>query len=297
MADYAPIGLSTYTRIEHLRQTVGALKNNALAKQTDLYVFSDAPRPGDEQKVQAVRDFAHQIKGFRNLVVLERETNSRVNNNRGGIRQLLEEYGRCIFLEEDVVTAPGFLSYMNAALSYYEGNEKVLSVGAHSPPLKVTHSYQGDVYFVKRFHPWGCGFWRYNFDRITALPPVNEVRAEPNLKRNLDRMGTDLYPMVLLEAGREIDALDIRSCYLMNKEDLYMVIPARTLARNIGLDGSGAHGVNLDPYATGALSGKTAFSFLPEIRLDEAIMKEYQRFYARPGLIHRLQTRLRRLFN
>ena len=53
--DLAPIAVSTYARPQHLQQTIAALQKNTLAQQSELFVFSDAPKPGDEDKVEAVR--------------------------------------------------------------------------------------------------------------------------------------------------------------------------------------------------------------------------------------------------
>ena len=109
----APIGVSTYARLNHLRQTIEALKNNHLASESTLYVFSDAARPGDEEQVATVRSYLRTIDGFKEIHIVERATNGRLENSRGGLTWLLDHFGKTIFLEEDIVTAPGFLTYIN----------------------------------------------------------------------------------------------------------------------------------------------------------------------------------------
>ena len=83
MNDLSPIGLSTYSRLEHVMRTVSALKNNTLAKHSELHIFSDAAKPGDELKVKAVRDFLKTIDGFKQVFIYEREQNNRIANNGG----------------------------------------------------------------------------------------------------------------------------------------------------------------------------------------------------------------------
>ena len=78
--ELAPIGLSTYSRPAHLKQTVEALQRNILASQSELYVFSDAPKAGDEEAVVKVRSFIKNIDGFKKTTIIERETNDRVFN-------------------------------------------------------------------------------------------------------------------------------------------------------------------------------------------------------------------------
>ena len=58
MTTLAPIALFVYNRPAHTRQTVEALQKNALAKESDLIVFSDAPKtPDSVQAVREVRDY------------------------------------------------------------------------------------------------------------------------------------------------------------------------------------------------------------------------------------------------
>ncbi len=81
MKKYAPIGLIVYARLEHTKKTILALKNNALAKESKLYIFSDAPKDGDENKVTQMRDYIKTINGFKSVFIIERDTNSRVKNS------------------------------------------------------------------------------------------------------------------------------------------------------------------------------------------------------------------------
>lgn len=41
---YAPIALFTYNRVDKTRRVVESLLQNAEAKESDLFVFSDGPR-------------------------------------------------------------------------------------------------------------------------------------------------------------------------------------------------------------------------------------------------------------
>ena len=65
--DLAPIGVSTYIRLPHLQRTISALQKNALAEQSELFVFSDAPIPGDEEQVAAVRSYLQTVDGFKEV--------------------------------------------------------------------------------------------------------------------------------------------------------------------------------------------------------------------------------------
>lgn len=275
----APIGLSTYGRLNHLQQTINALRQNLLAPESDLFVFSDAPRPGDELKVAAVRDYLRTVDGFRSVTILERETNNRVYNNRQGMRRLLDEYGRMIFLEEDVVTAPGFLTYMNQALDVYQDNPQVMSVSAYCPPIKIPADYRYDVFFLRRFNAWGFGIWQDRFQLIEmdSAPGCARLLSDRCLCREFARFGDDMLEMVCADARGDIDALDVKAMLSQFFHDRYTVYPVASLTHNTGLDGSGMHSEATHRYSVAVTSGRVD-QFVPEVILDQRIIKAYVRF-------------------
>ena len=66
----------TYTRYNHLQQTVEALKKNYLAYQTDLFIASDYQKTDkDKEAVDKVRDYIRNIDGFKSITPVLREKN------------------------------------------------------------------------------------------------------------------------------------------------------------------------------------------------------------------------------
>src|SRR3989344_9298840 len=112
MNSLAPIGIPTYTRITHLQKTISALRANPLSIESDLYIYSDGPKDGDEKKVADMRAYLRTIRGFRSINIVEQKENNFIENNYRCIRDLLDKYGKIIFMEDDIVTAPGFLKFM-----------------------------------------------------------------------------------------------------------------------------------------------------------------------------------------
>lgn len=292
MSELAPIGVSTYIRLEHLKKTISALQQNTLAKESRLFVFSDAPKLGDEDKVRKIREYLHTIDSFKEITILERSENSRIKNNRGGIRQLLDESGKCIFLEEDVVTAPGFLEFINKGLEYYKDDLRILSIGAHTPNLRLYEDYHDDFYFIDRFHGWGFGIWQDRYDLIDYIPRYEEIKNNKNAINVLKNMGDDMLPMIKLEAEGKIDALDIKACYLMSTQQMVNVLPTQTLVKNIGLDGSGMHCGNQDDFATDILSQVTKFKFGKYKKIDPIIEKQYKKFFSK-SIVFRLKNKIK----
>lgn len=281
MFNFAPIGLSTYCRLSHLQRTVSALQKNTLAKQSQLFIFSDGPKTGDEDKVKEVRSYLHKIDGFKKIIIMEREENSRIKNNRGGISQLLQEYGRCIFLEEDIVTAPGFLKFMNEALDFYQGDPRILSITGYSPPM-VLNSYSHDYYVLSRFNAWGAGFWHGKYqavDYIDYAEYCDFVSNKKLVKKFVSSGGEDMLRMLELEATGKIDAYDVKAMYHQFKNNMLTVYPKYSLVQNIGHDGTGVHCGVTNKFHHNKLWEKTeGFQFHENPTVDEHIRRQNLKF-------------------
>jgi len=273
----APVGISAYIRTEHLRRTVEALQANTLARQTEVFIFSDGPRPGDERRVAEVRDFSRRIRGFREVHVLERLENSRVRNNRDGIRKLLNEYGQLVWLEEDIVTAPGFLKFMNDALSFYREDERIISICGYSPPISIPARYTEQVFALGRFCAWGFATWREKFDPYSMTS--QEIRLSPRIRRRLVAQGRDSLRMAQEVASKELDALDVNVMYHQASTGTQTIYPIHSLVQNIGHDGSGCHSGVTARFQHGQLWNKTnGFRFVPNIAIDRRIEKANRHF-------------------
>lgn len=281
----APIGLSTYGRLPHVRQTILALQKNELAKQSELFIFSDAPKAGDEEKVEAVRRYLRTIDGFKDVHLFEREQNDRVLNNRGGMRMLLEKYGRMIFLEEDIITAPSFLSFMNHALNEFKDDPRIFAVNGYTPPISIPADYLSPVMLLPRFAAWGFAIWKEKFDEIIMdITPemYHELRHDKEILNQYCVGGNDVITQMWLQSHGYIDALDVRIDYTMFiKGRQYVVCPTKSLAHSTGCDGSGEHWV----YSTSKYdveidvapkSVEVEYGIQPDVR----IIKNLSKFYA-----------------
>ncbi len=278
----APIGMSVYMRLNHIRRTVEALKKNALASKSILHIFSDAPHEGDEAAVAEVRKYINKIDGFAEVNITERETNSRVYNNRMGMRSLLDNYGKLIWMEEDIVTSPGFLEYMNSALEYYTDEDRVISITGYTPPIRLPQDYVNDVFFLQRFNAWGFGSWKKKFDRIEEKIDPQEYRNKMRNRefhRKLVKNGPDIPRLIDRDVAGIIDALDLKIMYQQVLHDWYTVYPRQSLVQNIGHDGSGVHCRDLNIFHHDNLWAKVAdFRFQKFSYPDERIVSENMKF-------------------
>jgi hypothetical protein len=295
----APIGVSTYIRLRHLQECIGALKQNELAAQSDLFVFSDGPRSGDEEKVAALRSYLRSVDGFKRVRIVERKTNSRIKNNRGGMRLLLNRYGKAIFLEEDVVAAPGFLTFMNQALGKYEKNNKVFSVTGYCPPITIPADYLYDIFFLKRCSAWGAGIWKDRFDSIRYITPAEyeQFAADSNrVKEFVHGGGEDLMPLLRADAYGKIDAGDVKAMYAQFLNNQYTVYPRQALTLNIGFDGTGTH-CGITSRFNVPVSEQRSFYFPADVVIDQRIIESNRKFRAIPSYAVRVATKMLNMGN
>ena len=287
MNNLAPIGLSVYSRLEHLKQTVEALRQNELASESELYIFSDAPKPGDENKVQAVRDYLKTINGFKTVHILERKENNRVKNNRDGMRLLLNQCGKMIFLEEDIVTAPAFLRFMNQALEYYRNDPRIFAINGYTPPIRIPRYYNKQVMLLPRFAAWGFAIWKERFDEIIfdVTPDMfNELYQDKVKLKAYCCGGDDIIRQLHSAAIGRTDALDVKTDYTMFvKGRKYVLCPLKALTHSIGCDGSGEHWkFSTDKHNVELDTESKVFKFNTDVQPDRRIMKQMRKFYTLP---------------
>jgi hypothetical protein len=292
--DLAPIGISVYSRLEHIKKTIGALLNNHLASKSILYIFSDAPQKGDEEKVTAVRKYLRTITGFKEINLFERRDNSRTQNGRNGIRMMLNEYGRMIFLEEDIVTAPKFLEFMNRSLNFYQDDQRIVSITGYSPPIKPPAYYKRDIYLSLRFSAWGFGIWRDRYDRIKMnIEGYEEFLKDKAAVKRFRMGGEDLLDLLKREAEGEIDALDVKIMFHQFQNNLYTIAPTKSIVQNIGHDGSGVHCKNTNKFDTPLDTSDRLPELEEDIQPNPDIIKRLYAFRSggNRGLIERFLKR------
>ena len=153
----APIILFVYNRPGHTKQTVESLKNNLLAKESDLFIFSDGPKNNlDEKLVNEVREFIKSINGYRQINVIEKNENIGLANSIiSGVTTVLNEFKKSIIVEDDLVSSPFFLKYMNEALNFYQDENKIFSISGYSYPIDIPVKYNKDIYLLPRASSWG----------------------------------------------------------------------------------------------------------------------------------------------
>lgn len=242
MLTYAPVALFVYNRPDHARRTIEALKQNFLAEVSDLIIFSDAAKLETQaEKVCEVREYIRDIDGFKSVTIIEREMNFGLARSIiDGVTTIIKKYGCIIVLEDDMVTSPYFLTYMNEALEKYADDERVVSIHGYVYPVVQPLP---EAFFLRGADCWGWATWQrgwacFNSDGQFLLDELKRRK----LIRAFDYNGTYPYSKMLEEQIKGTnESWAVRwyaSAFLAGKLTLY---PGRSLVHNIGNDDSGTH--------------------------------------------------------
>ena len=238
----APIALFVYNRPEHTRRTIEALKQNILAKESELIIFSDAPKSeAHVGKVCEIREYIRYIDGFKSVTIVEREINLGLARSIiDGVTMIVNKYGCIIVLEDDMETSPHFLTYMNQALDRFVADDRVASIHGYVYPVKQSLP---EPFFLRGADCWGWATWRrawahFNPDGQYLLDELKRLQ----LIGAFDFNGAYSFSKMLEgQVKGNNDSWAVRwhaSAFLADKLTLY---PGRSLVRNIGNDNSGTH--------------------------------------------------------
>jgi hypothetical protein len=290
----APITLFVYNRPWHTRRAVEALRGNELADESDLFVFSDGPRANaDSQAVQEVREYIRSITGFHRVTMIERDRNLGLAQSIiSSVTETVNKFGRIIVLEDDIVTSPYFLKYMNEALEFYKDKSDVISVHGYLYPVKAQLP---ETFFLKGADCWGWATWKRGWDLFEA--DGRELLTEIQKKNAQEQFDFDgAYPwtkMLQDQIDKKNDSWAVRwyaSAFIKEKLTLY---PGSSLVQNIGNDSSGTHTGNTNIFFTKLAESKVNIMPIP-LREDSVARSEVRSFLKsiRPGLAKRFGSKL-----
>lgn len=237
----SPIVLFVYNRLNHAQQTIEALQKNKLAKESELFIYADNAK-NDESfpQVQAVRDYIKTIDGFKKITIIERDKNwGLADSIIDGVTSIVNQYGKIIVIEDDLVTSPYFLQFMNNALELYENEESVASIHGYIYPIENLPN----SFFIKGADCWGWATWKDKWAVFESdgQKLLDELTAK-NLENEADFNGSYGFTKMLKDQikGRN-NSWAVRwymSAFLNNMLTLY---PGKSYVQNIGFDTDATH--------------------------------------------------------
>ncbi|WP_367864764.1 glycosyltransferase [Pedobacter sp. WC2423] len=270
MQSFAPIALFVYNRPKHTERTLKFLRQNEMAAESRLFVFSDGPKSdADEESVREVRELLKHIEGFRSVEIIERKNNMGLAESViAGVSRLVKDYKRVIVFEDDLVSSPYTLTYFNDALNRYRDQERVMHIGAYMYPLK--ENGLPETFFYRAATSWGWATWdrawQYFEPDIDVL--MKQFDARKRSEFSIEHQMNFWKQMKDFKAGRN-NSWAIRWYASIFLRGGLTLNPSQSLVNNIGHDGSGVHsGIN-DIY--NVIINPKRVTVFPEV-VEESVM-------------------------
>ncbi|WP_305988576.1 glycosyltransferase family 2 protein [Roseibium sp. MMSF_3544] len=279
--ELAPVALFAFNRPDHTRRTLDAIAKNHLAGETDLFVFVDGPRAEkDIALVHEVYAIADAVEGFKSVTIVRRDANIGLARSIiQGITRTLEEHDRIVVLEDDIVTSPAFLNYMNGSLSHFQGEKKVWHICGYNEPTRSRDSTK--THFSRLMNCWGWGTWRDRWQHFEKDPEklLSEFTPDMINRFNLD-IGEKFWFQVLANADGRMNTWAIFWYATIFKEGGLCLNPNVSYVRNIGFDGSGVH-CSVDEVRNRArkLNLEVKVKYPKKISEDPSEFKKLKEFY------------------
>ncbi len=244
MLNLAPIVLFTYNRPDHTKSTINALKANHLASESDLIIYSDAAKDFESlQAVNEVREFLRSVSGFKSLTIIEQTENQGLENSIiNGVSDVVNKYGKVIVLEDDIVTSPSFLSFINDSLVYYKNESKVFTISGYSN-IDIPSTYKHNIYFSHISTSWGWATWSDRWNSVTWDNKyyVDILKNKKLISDIQKKIGNQRIKMLQMQVKGEINSWAIRRLFSQLIQRKMTMFPRKSLVNNIGHDGTGTH--------------------------------------------------------
>lgn len=285
--NYAPILISIYDRKKHLIRLIKSLQKNVEAKETDLFIVSDAAYThGHKQIVSDVRDYVKQIDGFKNVELIAREENMGPHNSiLAAINYVFEKNDRLIFLEDDNFVSENFLAYLNEGLEFYKNHYSILSISGYNYPISIKNPSSKRSYFFPAYSAWGVGMWRERWKAINQEINFYKIGIEVKKERKQikKKLGENAYGSISNMCRRQVYLGDVIWRYHCYKNNMVSVFPEISKVRNHGHDGLGIHGGVTDRFVNQKIDDNSKiFHFENEIIYNDEIYKSVLKYFSVP---------------
>ena len=243
MQNLAPIALFVYNRPEHTRRTLKFLQANLLAEESRLFIYADAAKTiVEEENVKAVSDLITAVEGFKSVKIIRQKQNLGLAQSIiSGVTELVNEYGKVIVFEDDLLSSPYTLQYFNEALNRYQNEDKVMHISAYMYPLAFAEALP-ETFLYRAVHSWGWATWKNSWAHFN--PDINDLikqfDAQKINKFSIEGKMNFWSQMKGFKAGKNNSwAIRWYASVFLNRG--LSLNPSKSLINNIGHDGTGIH--------------------------------------------------------
>lgn len=292
----SPIALFVFNRPWHTEQTLEALSKNELADQSVLYIFCDGYKKNDSaeniEKIKSVREICKRKQWTKEVIIVEREINQGLAASIiSGVTEILDKSGKVIVLEDDLSTSPGFLSYMNDSLDFYEQEEKVMHISGYWFPVKKSAERLPETFFYRVASCWGWATWKRAWQKLET--DANDLKDRiSRMPEGVKRFNIEnSYPHLMQldqNINGQINTWAVKWYASVFLHDGLCLHPNVSLVHNTGFDNSGFHSKTTSIFDWQKLAAHIPVSSIPLQENSTAIKllkqfhkKVYESFFSK----------------
>jgi hypothetical protein len=281
----APIVVFAYNRPLHLRQTLESLSLNPLSASSKLIIYCDGPKLNADAEtllnIAEAREVAAEKNWCGTVTIVESEVNKGLAASIiEGVTSVVNEYGKIIVVEDDVLLSIHFLKFMNDALDMYQDDEKVQSIGSWNYFCQQSAGTGNFFYRYPDSIAWGTfkRAWKlFEPDGSELLRKIEEQNKLSHLDGNLD------FPyfsnMLKMQIAGKISSWAIRWTATGICHDMLSFFPEVSLSKHIGFGAAATHEKHENDY--NALLNVSVIEIpVRRIHISENViaMQEWRRF-------------------
>lgn len=242
----APVIVFAYNRADHLEKTLDALSKNRLANETELFIFVDGPKKeAEHEKNEAVYQVAKKFLDSERFykVTIERSPKNKglANSIISGVTKTIQQYGKVIVVEDDLISAVDFLEFMNQGLENYQNDSRVGAISGFAPAVRKQPNCCNGIYKSRTGNSYGWGTWKEIWECVDwDVSDYDDFVKNKALQKKFDAIQYGISKMLERQQSGEINSWAVRWDYHFFKNNLWTVYPNDSHISNIGFDGQGS---------------------------------------------------------
>ena len=275
---FAPIILFAFNRLHSLEKCVESLLDNDEANMSDLYVYVDGARSfmdGEEAIVVSIQEYVKTIKGFHSLHYTFSDIHKGLAPSViNGVSEVINQFGKAIIVEDDLIVSSNFLSFMNKGLEFYECEKMAFSICGYTNKVISPVGYNYNTYFCTRSSSWGWGTWKDRWNSVD-WELVDWDAHKANAKEFNKWGGSDCWKILNDWYHGRNSSWAIRFCYAQFLQNRLSLFPLISKVCNNGFDGKGTHAKKWSRFKSVFDIGEDKdFRFPVDISINKYLFKQ-----------------------
>lgn len=233
-----------FNRVDTTKKVFGAIRQ---AKPPKLYVAADGPRadhPGEDKKVQDVRDYVLSSVDWKcEVKTLFRDKNVGCKYAvSDAISWFFENEERGIILEDDCLPSQSFFWFCEELLATYDEDERIMIISGFNKQ-ETWKSEKFDYFFSYLGGIWGWGSWRRAWKLYDRQMKDLDFCVDNKYIRYLlgKKLGKIREKQMINVLQNNVDTWDYQWGFTRHINSGLACVPSKNLIENIGFGVNATH--------------------------------------------------------